>query len=796
MAERGDMQSWEFLLQKEGDRTWLPLENTTVEILEGRYRVVARTPCAKEEVDIYVSFVSSEDDPPKRRIQQRSHAANDDGLLAILPFTPFRPGRWELRCRPHVEAGDVAQQWQSQIELQVLSQDSQDDDLFGWDRPQDNAPDSQVTSTDAPVIDEPVAAESPVEPAPMAESSADTLSAADLDPATASDADIQRLAAEMSQMVAESSGDAEGAAEAALPSREAAVVEDGSDVEMASNPPSPGFTAAEGPAIEPRSDGPANVPPAAEEPDIAIALEEDVVMMDGDRQVAVRGQIISSSAPSASPDNALLSPELLLTVELRDPSTTEIWASYRESFSQAMAPVSFSTELQLPIACRTQLFLGNATLWQVEENGNLERLVSQDFNAMAAVEALLDHARQSDTAASGSLDEGAVSNLQQQAASNFLVTKFGAKPSISKGNIQINTELLNLLKPTPRTAGDPAQDGSSADTLRAIEAQPVSGSRLELPSFGNARPVALPLADSLADDLAQDFDVAPGDALAPPEPSAFTGETLESEIVTSAEEQTPFQTPELSSETELGEENPFALPLDGGLESLEPQTDGSLDRSAMPLTNELGQAAAVEPGFMGDGEGGDDSSEQSNLLSGSVDGAGGLSLASESAMALADEGALLGSHAGLAHEVVVDDAEVMPPAKLAWMQPSPSEGMIDPDISVPAPELTVPEVELVKGETVRIQVRVAQEPARLCARVWLLDCQSRTLLGEPQWITAFLPLGDEWMEANVDLVIPEGSIEMQVEAIAVEPITQRESRKISTRRKVSLGGDAQEVDNW
>jgi len=34
------MQSWEFLLQKEGDRVWLPLESPDVEILEGRYRVI------------------------------------------------------------------------------------------------------------------------------------------------------------------------------------------------------------------------------------------------------------------------------------------------------------------------------------------------------------------------------------------------------------------------------------------------------------------------------------------------------------------------------------------------------------------------------------------------------------------------------------------------------------------------------------------------------------------------------------------------------------------------------------
>ncbi len=810
MADKGDMKSWEFLLQKEGDRTWLPLENLTVEILEGRYRVVARTPCANEEVDIYVSFVSSEDDPPKRRIQQRSHAANDDGLLAILPFTPFRPGRWELRCRPHGSPGDVPQHWQSQIELQVLPQDNQvdDDDLFGWDRPDDNAPDSQVTAIDAVAPNEPALDDEPLananEPAmpiaqplsaetsPMDEPVAvefDARSAAELDPATASDEDIQRLAAEMSQMMVESTDTAPVTSTAALGAEGGAVA---AETEI-SHQPSAGFTGAVEMTPEP---GLAREPGRelnVEGPGIAIALEKEVVMMDGDRRVAVNGQIVRPASPSASPTDALLPSDLLLTLELRDPSTTEIWASHRESFRQAMAPVSFSCELQLPTACRTQLFLGNVTLWQVNENGHLEHLISQDFNAMAAVDALLDHARQSDpVTANSSFQEGAVSNLQQQAASNFLVKKFGAKPNISKGNIQINTELLNLLKPKPLTAGDPVNDSSSPAENPSITARPVSNSRLELPRFGNARSVAIPLADSLADDLAQDLDANSGDELAL-DPAVFLGETLDAEVVNSAEVW------DISSPADLGEDNPFVLPQDGSLGDLAPLSGPNQDEASGLgfLAEELGQTSALESGLADGTEPTDMPWEPTSLpTTGDLNDSAGLALASEPAMELADGGAPLVSQPGLAHEVVVDDEETIAPVKLAWMQPNPSEGGIDEDISVPVPELTVPDIELVKGETVRIQVRVAQEPARFCARVWLLDCQSRTLLGEPQWVTAFLPLGEDLMEANVDLVVPEGSIELQVEAIAVEPITQRESRKVSARRKVSLGSDSKDLENW
>jgi hypothetical protein len=418
-AENGDMKSWEFLLQKEGDRTWLPLENPTVEILEGRYRVVARTPCPLGEVDIYVSFVSSEDDPPKRRIQQRSHMANDDGLLAILPFTPFRPGRWELRCRPHVAAGDLSQQWHSQIQLQVLPQDaSGDDDLFDWDRPQDLAteavvtgaaatgvvvnnaiaPDAEASAGDALGLDAAVAGGA-MDPSPQ-----EALSAAELDPALASDADLQRLADEMSQMVAESArgaGPVPPLDDFALGHATAidAVEPAGAAGSVGSEPPAVTDSMAEamaqfgaegeaetGTGFERESGsglgrelglGSGNLSggnpsvagagrldglEASGEAAIAIALEETLVVMQGDRQVTIRGQISYPSqtpiATAASLD-ASLPPELVLTLELRDPGTQEIWASGRESFHPAgPSAIAFTRELQVPLACRTQLLLG------------------------------------------------------------------------------------------------------------------------------------------------------------------------------------------------------------------------------------------------------------------------------------------------------------------------------------------------------------------------------------------------------------------------------------------------------
>ena len=92
------MSHWEFLLQKEGDQVWLPLESTNVEILEGRYRIVANTHIANTEIEIRVIHNSTEEVPPVRRVYRRSSRTRSQGLVSIIPFTRLKPGIWEFRC--------------------------------------------------------------------------------------------------------------------------------------------------------------------------------------------------------------------------------------------------------------------------------------------------------------------------------------------------------------------------------------------------------------------------------------------------------------------------------------------------------------------------------------------------------------------------------------------------------------------------------------------------------------------------------------------------------------------------
>lgn len=127
------MKHWEFLLQKEGDRSWLPLDSPDVEILEGRYRVVARSSQKNVEVEIRVSHLATAEDPPKRRIQKRSARISQEGLIVIIPYTRLEPGIWELCCASTDLMSDlIGDAWQYAVKLQVLAKDRETED---WDSP-------------------------------------------------------------------------------------------------------------------------------------------------------------------------------------------------------------------------------------------------------------------------------------------------------------------------------------------------------------------------------------------------------------------------------------------------------------------------------------------------------------------------------------------------------------------------------------------------------------------------------------------------------------------------------------
>lgn len=95
--KRVDMQDWEFLLQQEGDESWLPITDRNLELIEGTYRVVGFCKRSDLDVEIRITFQSEEEGRFLRR-SQRSRRTDSQGLVVIMPFTEVKAGRWEFYC--------------------------------------------------------------------------------------------------------------------------------------------------------------------------------------------------------------------------------------------------------------------------------------------------------------------------------------------------------------------------------------------------------------------------------------------------------------------------------------------------------------------------------------------------------------------------------------------------------------------------------------------------------------------------------------------------------------------------
>lgn len=117
------MKSWEFLIQKEGERHWQPIKDLTVQLEAGKYRLLAQSNRFNRVVEIRVSSQTRETQQQQRRI-------NSQGLIMVLPFTDFSAGTtWKIRCCGDVLSEFLGETWQEQLTLTILPNSPNPDTL-------------------------------------------------------------------------------------------------------------------------------------------------------------------------------------------------------------------------------------------------------------------------------------------------------------------------------------------------------------------------------------------------------------------------------------------------------------------------------------------------------------------------------------------------------------------------------------------------------------------------------------------------------------------------------------------
>ncbi|MBD1911511.1 hypothetical protein NDI52_16000 [Leptolyngbya sp. PL-A3] len=377
------MEFWEFLIQREGDRSWLPLESPDVEVLEGRYRMVARTSRVNQPVEIRICHIRLDEDPPRRRTQKRNGRINDDGLIVIFPFTWLQPGVWELSCAGDLMADMLGQGWRYGVQLSVLPQESEVADDWEPDGPAadldavslmsrhdsvhedlDEAgaasaveslpePEPVLDSASSVEIDEPnpfvfpeqPVVEEPVEPEPavMATGSSEVWQKAQDD----SDAVIDSLLEDLDLDL-----DTPVAAEVETPENEE---------EFAS-----------GPALKPES--------------VQLVLQQSSLVVQAGRSLTLQGTI----EPVGELDTPYL-PPVALQITLRDPQTASTVLEVRRSLTSRLLPCPFSCQVTLPENSDSRLLIGDVALVALATpTDHPSVLVSAGFSVTASLNDLLE----------------------------------------------------------------------------------------------------------------------------------------------------------------------------------------------------------------------------------------------------------------------------------------------------------------------------------------------------------------------------------------------------------------------
>lgn len=114
----------EFLIQKEGDYEWLPLESLSVEILVGRYQLIAQASEADCPIQVHIRHQYVQDGVWQEVVQQQLLHTDSQGRIEVLPPTFLQHGRWIVSCSPQQEGRFGLSEVDSHcVQLQVLTHD-------------------------------------------------------------------------------------------------------------------------------------------------------------------------------------------------------------------------------------------------------------------------------------------------------------------------------------------------------------------------------------------------------------------------------------------------------------------------------------------------------------------------------------------------------------------------------------------------------------------------------------------------------------------------------------------------
>lgn len=795
------MGYWEFLLQKEGDRSWLPLDSPNVEILAGRYRIVVRSDRPNTDVGIRISHLTFEEVPPKRRIQRRSGRTNAEGLMVVIPFTALETGSWEFECSSTDMMSELmGESWQYAVQLQVLSTEL--DAATDWDlewtpsEAEQPPPPATPSGNEAPTLSAPVTsvplsspgivgpteflAATPTEPPSPLNVAESTLTnrAEELTDATP----LQTIGTSKEYLLQLTDQLSEQLVNEIL--QEFNFDDDFESLSESSSALSELSTIAPAmPAIAPiLTSQCTETTPEQEFPPrefiYLLTLSQEAFVIRRSDELQISGTVVIAEVESASGvsdgqpwDGPYVTNGVVQELQLclRDPQSMQILVSDRQPCSET-PPFTFTFTCKLPDNTLTHLVLGEVLLCGSVPHQPYSPLVlsTQAFSVTVDPGGLVKELEK--------LTD--VLNAEPESEAMQLpldLSRSSGSDSTASLNLSFLDDLTDSQTPKPPTgtaflAGDPLPP----QLYRSDSVEGRSRS-LELPSF--SIPQSPPqttesseLPHPIESEEIEEISQSSNDSIADPMTTAH----LDSENVEQADNPEQLEIDPLSVAWEESAETSDASaemtapePAENEPASLE-ETGSSVqsafhslklqDRFISRLTSLAQEGQSPEEAFT------------PVSLSPNVPAPSPASVSER-----------------LDHEIVVDDEPTAPqnqrrPPTQSSQSQTPDQ--LPDDVAVPIPDLQVIAEELVAGQSINIRIRLPDLSPRIYVKLWLTDRQTRSLLDGPRWLVDFLPNGRGTLEAFTQITVPLGCLEVRFEAIAVEVQTQRESHKATVDRSV------------
>ena len=813
------MENWEFLLQRKGDKSWLPLESPTVEILEGQYRLAARSALANALVAIAIAYRPLADvrhQPLQQKIAKRiSH----DGLLIVMPYTNFVPGMWQIDCiatEPNQESSTGSENtnliptWKKTVKFDVIQISAEAGSEWQYNE-----------------IEEDV--ETPAELAN--ESHTNALGIIQTEPTPLSySSPILDIAEQRSTELVESMFE------------EFALFEEDEDEEEKIDANSPDLeteSLSDHPnlldQVEAYSSNDITEADAPLQPRILLRLKQPQYILNEDNSFNLAGEVYTQGE---------------IEVSLKDPQTLDVVVN--QSFeiektsdrNPATGAITFTYQIIVPPPSEIQVLIGEVQIhphqdFQLDRDLHVtQQAIAVSYPAARVLPELIKEAKKHSSQET-TLNSQTTETTRDQSSYQQFPQSF---PQVSAATENQSRSLSPKPKPANSLSLPPIPSNrSKANQGEALKQQtPANSLSLPpLPSQQNriSNQTYTPPNPEITDDYPQSFpqvetdisqetethfDLRNIDDLADSDRQISSNSEEEPELLYSFEEELPQNYEELLEQPWQENASVTNQSKPSGNRFLNKLQTLSAEAIAAQKANQRTEELLLEAFSPISPSVADDLSSSSTSASIDLDNpeqpprtiAESTSLAELDLELDVELDRLLTSEPDLIlNEYVWEDPidpNTFPISTVSSqnsastlaetaqtirnIQESSTQSLSEQE-PIPIPEIIIPAGELISGTPMLVTVRLPALAPKFFVKFWIKDLQTRMIVDGPRWLLDFSTVPNaEFIETRTNISIPLSSIDVAFEAIAIEAQTQRESHKVRITRAVAPPNLAQDID--